>query len=274
VDWLKRVFGVGRLTGAPRDQSAGRVLAPASTQRTQLGLKEVDAPRGVAVTRDGAARCFLRVTGHAVQLSGPEEARRWLQGYARVLNTLPGNAVLITRSRPGGLATHIARQRAQTAALAEREPGGALARLSADQLAHARTLEQTGQTRQTDQYVALHSPKGDVPRLLAAAGACQRHLAAAGAGAELVTDRALLDHLAASWTPSVTESAVADFRWPPEGKVFGVLYYRPKAARVTDPEGAVPAPAPPHRAPRARISQVPPRRSLSQPPANGKVVPR
>ena len=93
MDWLKRVFGVGRLTGEPKGQNAGRVLAPASTQRTQLGLKEVDLPRGVVTLRSGEVRCFLKVTGFSAHQRSREDAAAWLQGYARALNTLPGNAV-------------------------------------------------------------------------------------------------------------------------------------------------------------------------------------
>ena len=125
MDWLKRVFGVGRLKGVPREQTAGRVLAPASTQRTQLGLKEVDLPRGVVTLRSGEVRAFLRVTGFSAHHRSAADARAWLQGYARALNTLPGNAVLIVRSRSGGLEGHIARQRAQTAAVAKPAPGSA-----------------------------------------------------------------------------------------------------------------------------------------------------
>ena len=91
----------------------------------------------MVTVRGGEAPCFLKITGYSAHLRSADDTRAWLQGYARALNTLPGNAVLIVRSRPGGLQGHIERQRAQTAALAEREPGSALARLSADQLAHA-----------------------------------------------------------------------------------------------------------------------------------------
>jgi hypothetical protein len=239
VGLLARLFGIGRLKREAPLQTAGRVLPPASVQRTQLGLRQIDPPRGVVTLRSGEVRCFLAVTGYPAHLRSQEEARAWLQGYARALNTLPGNAVLIARSRPGGLREHVARQRAQTAALALASPGGALARLAADQLAHARTLQATGQTRQTDQYVALHSPKGDAARLLAAAEACRRHLAAAGVTATLVTDRALGDALVLGWRPELggTDWVTVDFEWPRgSGNVIGVLNYAPRNARVTDPK--------------------------------------
>jgi hypothetical protein len=200
MDWLKHLFSWGRLTGEPKAHTAGRVLAPASVQRTQLGLEEVDLPRGVVTLRGGEVRAFLRVTGYTAHHRSAEECRTWLQGYARALNTLPGNAVLIVRSRPGGLRSHLGRQGSQSASLAKTAPGSGFARLAADQLAHARQLQATGEVRQTDSYVVLHSPKGNVGRLLSAAEACRRHLAAAGVRAELVTDKRLGEALASSWS--------------------------------------------------------------------------
>jgi hypothetical protein len=264
VGLLARLFGIGRLTREAPLQTAGRVLPPASVQRTQLGLRQVDVPRGVVTLRSGEVRCFLQVTGYPAHLRSQEEARAWLQGYARALNTLPGNAVLIARSRPGGLRGHISQQREQTAALALASPGSALARLAADQLAHARTLQTTGQTRQTDQYIALHSPKGDVPRLLSAAEACRRHLAAAGVTATLVTDRALGDALVLGWRPGLggTEWVIVDIEWPQgSGNVIGVLNYAPKHATVHDPKYVDPA-----KLPRAAVRQVA--------GSNGKALPR
>ena len=208
--------------------------------------------------RAGEARCFLRVAGYAAHLRSPEAVRAWLQGYARVLNTLPGNAVLFVRSRPGGLERHLGRQRAQTAAAGRRPaPGGALARLAADQLAHARRLQATGEVRQTEAYVALRSPRGDVPRLLAAATAVREHLAGARVMAELVTDQELLDALAFAWHPGVTNPLAAHTwtqEWPgPDGRVAAVLSYWPGRAAVLDPppEPSAPAPDPaPGRRPR------------------------
>jgi hypothetical protein len=257
VDWLKRLLGAGRLKGEPRGQNAGRVLAPASTQRTQLGLKEVDLPRGVVTLRSGEVRCFLTVTGFAAHQRSAEHARAWLQGYARALNTLPANAVLIARSRDGGLSDHIARQRAQTAALAKAAPGSALAKLAADQLGHARQLEATGQVRETLQYVALHSPKGDVPRLLSAAEACRRHLQDARITAELVTDRRLAAALSQDWHPEAgPEPGVIECEFPAgSGEVVARLDYAPGQSRVTAPS------------PKATIREA-------TPAPNGKALPR
>lgn len=266
MDWLKRLFGVGRLTGEPKGQNAGGVLAPASVQRTQLGLKEVDLPRGVVTLRSGEVRCFLRVTGFAAHQRSAETARAWLQGYARALNTLPGNAVLIARSKDGGLEGHIARQRAQTAAMAKASPGSALARLSADQLSHARHLQASGQVRDTVSYLALHSPKGNVERLLSAAEACRRHLAAAQVRAELVTDTRLASALAADWHPDAAEPSVVALEFPKDsGWVVGVLNYTPKRATVTDPEPDDEE-EPPH--PKANVRETTPART------NGKALPR
>ena len=237
MDWLKRLFSWGRLTGESPEHAAGRVLAPASAQRTQLGLREVDLPRGVVILRTGEARAFLKVTGFTAHHRSAAECRAWLEGYARALNTLPGNAVLIVRSRAGGLEGHIAGQRVQAAALATAAPGSALARLAADQLAHARQLQATGQVRRTDSFVVLHSPKGNVDRLLAAAGACTRHLAAAGVQAELVTDTRLGQALSASWSsaPNDWEVAVQTFEFPARsGRPLADLNYAPGKAKVED----------------------------------------
>jgi hypothetical protein len=259
MGWLKNLLGLGRLRGEPRQHNAGRVLAPAPVQRTQLGLREVDLPRGVVRLRSGEVRCFLEVTGYAAHMRSPEEVRAWLQGYARVLNTLPGNAVLFLRSRPGGLGSHVERQRAQAAALAEAAPGGALARLAADQLAHARRLEQAGAVRQTEQYVALCSPKGNVERLLAAARACRERLGQARVMAELVTDRALADALAFAWHPGAMHEGASQSwtqEWPAaDGRTAAILSYWPKRAAVLDPPAAPPAPVP-----RARVDEVRPGR--------------
>jgi hypothetical protein len=264
MDWLKRLFGIGRLTGEPKDHTAGRVLAPASVQRTQLGLKEVDLPRGVVTLRTGEVRCFLALTGYSAHHRSAADARAWLQGYARALNTLPGNAVLIVRSKPGGLDQHIARQRAQTADLAAAAPGSALARLSADQLGHARRLQASGQVRDTVSYLALHSPKGDTARLLAAAEACRRHLKDARIGAELVTDKRLAAALAADWHPeSGAETAWVDLAF--NGAPVATLEYTPKHARVIDAPDPDAEPEPPR--PKARVREA-------APATNGKALPR
>ncbi|HVG99099.1 MAG TPA: hypothetical protein VNK05_19490 [Chloroflexota bacterium] len=266
MDWLKRLFGIGRLTGEPQDQTAGRVLAPASVQRTQLGLKDVDLPRGVVTLRTGEVRCFLQVTGLSVHHRSAADARAWLQGYARALSTLPGNAVLLVRSRSGGLEAHIARQRVQTAALAKASPGSALAKLAADQLAHARRLQASGRVRHTAQFLALHSPKGNVDRLLAAAGACTRHLKDARIGAELVTDWRLAAALSADWHPGAREPAYLPCEFPVgTGDLLGVIDYAPGRAEVVDPKSLTPPPSAP--APKARVREAPPA-------TNGRALPR
>jgi hypothetical protein len=204
------------------------------------------------------------VTGFAAHQRSAETARAWLQGYVRALNTLPGNAVLIVRSRAGGLEPHLARQRSQASALAAAAPGSALARLAADQLGHARHLQATGQVRDTVSYIALHSPKGNVDRLLSAAEACRGHLAAAQVRAELVTDRRLAAALAGDWHPEAgAETARVELEFPRgSGDVVGVLDYLPKNARVRDgrPEAASGAP------PRASIC-------AATPAPNGKALP-
>lgn len=266
MSWLDWLFSLGRVGREPKDHTAGRAMRPASAQRTQLGLAEADLTRGVVTLRSGEVRAFLQVAGYSAHLRSPEDARAWLQGYARALSTLPGGAVLIVRSRPGGLQGHIARQRAHGADLAQRAPGSALAKLAADQLGHARRLQESGQVRQTDQYLALHSPKGDVARLLAAVEAVRRHLAAADVRAELVTDAKLGDALAVGWRPETGayETSSVDWEWPGgSGDVFAVLTYSPKNAKVTEPRCVDPPADPPRR---ADVREVAGR--------NGKALPR
>ena len=99
--------------------------------------------------------------------------------------------------------------------------------------------------RQTDQYVALRSPRGDVARLLAAAEACRRHLQAAGVAAAAGDGRgpagrpgrsagarrtALLGKWPETWTQDWPDAST--------GEVGGVLNYAPKNARVTAPKYA------------------------------------
>jgi hypothetical protein len=104
--------------------------------------------------------------------------------------------------------------------------------------------------------VALHSPKGDVARLLAAARAVRTHLEGARVLAELVTDRDLLDALAFAWHPGVT-NPLASHAWTEEwpaadGRVAAVLSYWPGRATVLDP---APDPAPP-AAPQATVREA------------------
>src|SRR5688572_13839660 len=109
------------------------------------------------------------------------------------------------RSRAGVVESYLRGQRDQTAALAQREPGSALARLSADQLAHVRQLAEAGDVRVTENYVGVRNHGGDRARLLRDVQAVEGHLRAAGLQADLVTDRLLAEALAASWNPYVGE---------------------------------------------------------------------
>jgi hypothetical protein len=184
---------------------------------------------------------------------------------------------MFVRTRPGGLEGHTDRQRAQTAALAKASPGSALARLSADQLAHARQLQASGETRRSECYVALWSPKGDAARVLAAAESCRRHLESVRVMAELVTDGELLDALAFAWHPGVANSATSatwNQDWDAaDGRPAAVLSYWPGRAAVLDPPAPPPPAAPP--APeastgRARVVEVNDQRRNG----GGKALPR
>ena len=47
----------------------------ASAQRTQLGLKTVDLPRGVVRLKTGEARAFLKVEGYTAHQRSPDRSR-------------------------------------------------------------------------------------------------------------------------------------------------------------------------------------------------------
>ena len=202
-----------------------------STQRSALGVTKIDLRPGVVTLRSGEVRCFLRVTGFTAHHRSEADAFAWLQGYAQALNTLPGNAVLICRSKPGGLGAHIRTLQAST--LAHAANGTALTPLVRDQLALARHAHATGETRETVSYVALHSPKGNVERLLTAAASVVRHLAAASVAAEPVTDRALVHALADDWNPAVPPDFTLDFTFPADSMILlGTLRYAPKDTHI------------------------------------------
>jgi hypothetical protein len=231
TDWLDKLK---KYLPAPKQPATTGGLI-ASTQRSALGVTKIDLRPGVVTLRTGEARCFLRVTGFTVHHRSEADAYAWLQGYAQALNTLPGNAVLISRSRPGGLGAHVrALQAVQAATLAHAANGTALTPLVRDQLALARQAHESGETRETAQYVALHSPKGDQGRLLAAAASAVRHLAAAGVAAEPVTDRALAAALADDWNPKVPPDFTLEFTFPADSRsLLGTLRYAPKDTHVS-----------------------------------------
>lgn len=238
MGWLQRLFSIGRLKREPPQQNAGRFLPPASVQRTHLGLAEVDPPAGVVTLRGGEVRAVVAVSGVPVHHRGQEAARAFLTGWAAAINAMPPDTAWLVRSRAGVVATYLREQRDQAAALAQREPGSALARLAADQLAHLRTMGDRGDLHRTDNFVAVRHPRGDVTALLQAAQAVQGHLRAAGLRAELLRDRQLAEAIAASWLPDVPEL------WSPQESGGWRLNVRGRAAHV--------APAPPPRPETAR----------------------
>lgn len=197
---LQRFFSIGRLKAAPKSHT-GR-LAPASTQRTQLGLRAVDLPAGVVTVRGGEVRALLRVTGVTLQHRSSDGQHAFLLRWAHALNALPPDVAWLVRSRAGGLETDIAAKRAQATALAQRQPGSGLARLAADQLTHAQRLQQTGAVRQTDNYVAVRHAGGDVAALLRLRAAAAALLREAGLRVEEVREAALAQAIAANWNPN------------------------------------------------------------------------
>jgi hypothetical protein len=226
-----RLFGLafrrGRLGPAPRGGTT--LVAPASVQRAHLGLQEVDPPAGVVTVRGGGLRCVLRVSGFPVQHRSEQEAYAFLAGWAAALNAMPPRAAFLVRSRPGGLAGHVAAKRARALALARTQPGGALAALAADQWAHADRLQREGVTRQTDCYVALRRDDGHIRALLRDAERAAAQLRGAGLRVDLLTAEPLVRAIAESWRPEVTEH----FVWPYDEAWH--LAYSPGAARVVRP---------------------------------------
>lgn len=229
---MKLLDTAKRWLSRPPKESTGGLVVP--TQRTALNLREIRLRDGVVVLRTGEARAFLRVTGFTAHHKSEADCLVFLQRYAAALNTLPGNAVLIVRSRPGGLDRSVRQIEAQTLAL--HKTGSALAPLAADQLAHARRTHESGVTRRTDQYVALHSPKGNTARLLAAAETVRAHLAGAGCAAELVTDRDLAHTLAEDWRPEMPAGFHQEILFPQDSNtVLAVIQYAPRNTHVAAP---------------------------------------
>lgn len=215
---LARVFGVGRLGKPPKRHTAGRLLPPASVQRSQLGLSHVDLPAGVVTVRGGEVRCLLKLSGFPLHARSGAEARAFLGRFAQALNALPPSAAWLVRARPADPAPEPRRPPGTPGtpgtALVAGTPAAALARLAADQLAHYRRQAVAGATRQTSSYVAFRHRKGDVGRLLRDAATAATHLRAAGLTAELVTDRALAAALADSWRPPATEHLAVRLPYP------------------------------------------------------------
>lgn len=245
MNLLARFFAPGRLARPPKDQCAGRVLPPASVQRSHLGLRAVDLPGGVVTLRSGAVVALLRVTGVTLHQRSEADALRFLERWAAALNALPPSAAWLVRSRPGGLDADIRQRRTQAAALAARHgTGSGLARLAADQLTHLEGMQRNGTVRQTDNYVALRNARGDVAALLADAAKARGLLEGAGVRVAAVTDGELARAIAESWNPALREQVFLGARdqaarayidyWPGHATVRPGPAPSPLRARVTD----------------------------------------
>jgi hypothetical protein len=229
MNWLRRLFTFGRLERPPAEQQAGRVLPPASVQRSHLGVQEVDLPAGVVRLRSGEVRAILRVSCLPLHHYSQEEAHAFLVRWAAALNAMPPDMAWLMRSRPSGLARDIRAKRDQAAALAVRAPGSGLAKLAADQLAHLRTMENAGTTRQSDCYVAVRNVRGDIRVLMEMAAATAVRLREAGLRVEPLKDRALAYAIADSWIPGLP------MHWVWEYTEEWHLVYSPGRARVVRP---------------------------------------
>ena len=273
MGWLQRLFSVGRLKREASGQNAGRFLPPASVQRTQLGLAQLDLPAGVVTLRGGEVRAMVAVSGEPVHHRSQEDARAFLQRWARAINAMPAETVWLVRSRAGVLETYLKQKRDHAAALAEREPGSALAKLAADQLAHLRHMATAGDLRRTDNFVAVRDRKGDVAALLQTVRAVEGHLRAAGLRAELLRERRLAEAIADSWVPYIGEMWIP---YETEAWRFRVLGHT--ATVEPAPSGPPEPPAPQPERWRAALS-VERHRALSsaasgRPPDSRKALPR
>lgn len=205
MNLLRRLFAIRRLARPPKDHAAGRLLPPASVQRSHLGLADVDLPRGVVRLRSGEVRAVLRVTGVALQHLPPAKQHDVLVKWAEALTALPPDVACLARSLPGGLEPHIAQRRTQATALAQRRPGSGLARLAQDQLTHAERLQADGTTRKTENWLAVRNARGDVGALLRDRNRAADLLNQAGVRTEVVREQALARAIAESWHPALRE---------------------------------------------------------------------
>lgn len=243
MNLLARFFSLGRLSHKPKAQTAGKLLPPASVQRSQLGLAEVDLPRGVIAVRGGEVRCVLRVSGFPLHTAGGADSRAFLSGLAAALNAMPPEASFLIRSSAGVVANYIREMRDQTDVIAWHGPGTALARLAADQLAHLRGLHDSGAVRRTECFVAIRNRQGNRHAMAQTAATVMAHLQSASLRCDLVKDRQLAEAISWSWGIGIAEGAV--WRWPD----WSLEYERGRGgARV------VPTPPEPQARPQPRAS--------------------
>jgi len=231
MNLLTRLFAWGRLRIDPPKQTAGHLVGPASVQRTQLGLRSIDARSGIIILRNGEARAVLAVSGIPLQHASPQDAETFLVRWAAALNALPADAIYRMRSMPGGLDPDISRRRTRSTALATTAPGTGLSRLADDQLLHLVKLNSDGTTRRNTGEVVV---RGTPATVLNTAGQAQAALRKAGLKATLLTDKPLVWALASSWKPdTVREWWIFKVDFPGSTlKPMGLLYEHGKKARL------------------------------------------
>jgi len=231
MNLLTRLFAWGRLRIDPPTQTAGRLVGPASVQRTQLGLRSIDPRRGIIILRNGEARAVLTVSGVPLHHASPHDAETFLVRWAAALNALPADAIYRMRSMPGGLSADIAQRRTRSTALATSALGTGLAKLADDQLAHLVKLNGNGTTRQNTGEVVV---RGTPATVLNTAGQAQAALRKAGLKTTLLTDAPLVWALAASWKPGIVrEQWLYNVAFPGSTlKPMGLHYEHGKAARL------------------------------------------
>lgn len=231
MNLLRRFFAWGRLAKNPPRHTAGRLVGPASVQRTQLGLREIDAESGVVTLRTGECRVVLTVSSVPLHHKSQDEARAFLTRWAAALNSLPSEAVWLMRSRPGGLEPALETRRARSTELARTSPGTGLARLVADQVAHLARLQDTGTARRNAGYVVVRGTRAAV---LDAAEAARSGLARAGLTATILRNAGLARAIAESWQPgTVKEQWIYKVDFPASReRPIGLLYERGTPARV------------------------------------------
>ncbi len=242
MGFWSRLFAVGRVKAPPKGQSGA--LAPASVLRSHLGVRQLGLDDAVVTMSGGELRMVFEVDGFPLHAAGSDRARRFLGAFAGGINALPGEAALLTRTRPGGLGAAITAVEGRSRALATMEPGPA--RIAADQGAHYRRLEAEGMSRETANYLAVRGT--DAETLVDVARRATGHFLAAGLRVRPLRGETLVRAIAESWRPGHVEQMGP---WTPYGPhlVFRQIGHR---AILED------------RRPRATVQAVP----------NGKVLPR
>lgn len=228
MNFLARLFSLGRLLPAPQGDRGGHFLLPAGAQRAHLDLKSYDAPTGCVQTSDNQWRCVAEVTGYPLHARSEADATAVISRIVVALNALPGKLVMLSRSVPGGLEKYVIERKAR----AQSGEAGPMRRLLEDQSRHALARMDQGRYRTTQQFLCTAGGSAREAQQLML-DTIDR-LSVANTTARIVTSNALAQYIAESWRPASVEHFVLDFNGP-DGDVLASLAYSPDFARVTKP---------------------------------------